>query len=265
MSGDKPPILFLHGAFCAGWVFDHYADAFRQAGYECIVPDLPHHRPDSDPRLLARLGLRDYRDFVTRIVREQSSPPILIGHSLGALIAMQVATQTPVSALTLLAPATPWGLLPRRWSDLATPISLLDHGFLLGKAVSPRRSEAERNVLNRLPPPKQDALFRRLVPESGRVLFETAHWLYDPFMSSFVGFQAIKAPVAILHGDADPLISGETTAYLADAFGRKQVDIFTFSGMGHWLIGEAGWQDTVEVLLRWIPEKLLSEPVRRTA
>jgi pimeloyl-ACP methyl ester carboxylesterase len=54
--------------------------------------------------------------------------PVVIGHSLGGLIAQQLAVRCPAKALILLSPNAPWGVLPTADEERAVAVGLMSAG-----------------------------------------------------------------------------------------------------------------------------------------
>ena len=101
------PVVLVHGAFCGGWVFERFREPFEAAGHVVLSPDLRGHGPGGST---AGVGMRDYASDVAALCKALPEPPILIGHSMGGLVAQLAAAHAPLHALILLAPSPPWGV-----------------------------------------------------------------------------------------------------------------------------------------------------------
>jgi len=78
----------IHGAFCGGWVFDGWRTSFEARGYRVETPTLRHHDCGRDPpESLGTTSLLDYVADLEELISSLAEPPILLGHSMGGLLA----------------------------------------------------------------------------------------------------------------------------------------------------------------------------------
>jgi len=88
LKHTKPPIVFIHGAFCGGWSFKTFSKPFAHAGYATHAPTLRHHGSDMNPpQTLATTNLTDNANDLEAFIAGSGATPIAIGHSLGSLLA----------------------------------------------------------------------------------------------------------------------------------------------------------------------------------
>lgn len=163
MSAAKPgksPVVMIHGAFCGGWVFEKFRTPFEDAGHSVHAPDLRHHtRAKTTSPELGRTGMKDYTADILALVKSLNAPPVLVGHSLGGLIAQMVASQTTVKALVLLAPCAPWGVLPSTLFEVVSAQAMFFVGDLSNQPIKPSYEIAAANSLDRLPKAQRDAIY----------------------------------------------------------------------------------------------------------
>ena len=243
------PIVMIHGAFCAGWAFDDFREPFETAGHRVVAPDLPGHETGPERRTVTGQSMSDYAAAVRRVIDAQSEPPILIGHSLGGLVAQMAATRSRVAGLILLAPSAPWGVTGSTAEEAISAVSLYALGPYWALPVDPDYASAKRFLFDRLPRSMRRATFARLVPESGRALWETLNWWLDPFATTRVATASIRAPVLAFGGDLDAIHPITTVQAISRRLGGATR---AMPGMSHWLVGEPGWEVVAEACLNWI-------------
>jgi len=245
------PIIMVHGAFCGGWVFDRFAGPFRAAGHLVLTPDLPGHAPDAPPRAAAGLSMRDYARHVAALAGAQSEPPLIVGHSLGGLVALLAAERTPVAGVIALAPSPPWGVSGSTMEEAISAVALYALGPYWAMPIEPDYPTFRRYAVDRLPRAERQALHARMRPESGRAIFETLNWWLDPLTTTLVRPDRIGAPMLALSGGADVVHPPATVRETARRLGAAHR---TFPEMSHWLPGEPGWENVAAVCLAWIAD-----------
>jgi pimeloyl-ACP methyl ester carboxylesterase len=248
----------VHGAFCGGWVFEGFRQPFEAQGYECLTPTLRGHAGPSSGETargsdVAGVSMSDYAADLVALIRAEPVPPVLIGHSLGGLVAQMAAARAEVEALILLAPSAPWGVAGASMEEAASAFGLYALGPFWAQAVQPDHAVARLYSLDKMDEAERDAVTRRMTAESGRALFETLNWWLDPFMTTQVDADRIHAPAFAAVGDRDLIHPPATVRQTA---ARLNADVRVFAGMSHWLIGEPGWETVAAACLDWLSVKL---------
>jgi pimeloyl-ACP methyl ester carboxylesterase len=245
----------IHGAFCGPWALDGLKQKFEDAGYAVSAPCLRFHDQKPVPAALGTTGLCDYADDLEAEVRALGAAPILVGHSMGGLLAQQLAARIEVRALILLAPSAPWGTPPTTLFEIGAAQALhLNPGYW-NKVLEPNRDVALAHSLDKLPKHMRDEVYDRLVPESGRATFEIMNWGLDLNHASEVAAEKVTAPLLFLTGSEDRINPPSTVARIAALYGERATQE-VLDGMGHWLIGEPGWERLAKRALEWLEQKL---------
>ena len=108
-------LLMIHGVGCGGEVWDRMKRDFTMAGWTCetptLFPDLRTH--DDPPAGLADLTLQNYADaaaeMASKLTERDGEKPVIIGHSMGGMIAQRLAEAGQVRGAIFLTPAQPKG------------------------------------------------------------------------------------------------------------------------------------------------------------
>jgi pimeloyl-ACP methyl ester carboxylesterase len=242
-------IVMVHGAFCGGWAFDRFRAPFAAAGYDVITPDLRGHSPDHPHDAVAGLSMTDYASDILKLCTQLPQPPVLLGHSMGGLVAQLAARRANLKALVLLAPSPPWGIAGSSLEEAATAFGVQMLGPFASSALAPDKSLMRAYSLNRVPKAEREVVVARLRPESAKAVRETLNWWLDPFMTTSLGPGALAAPSLVISGEADVVHPPSTARAVA---GRLGANLTTMRGMSHWLVGEPGWEDVAHTALQWL-------------
>jgi pimeloyl-ACP methyl ester carboxylesterase len=230
--------------------------AFAAAGHQAHTPDLRHHHEGAfgarDLKALAVTSMRDFAQDITGLVDGTEEKPVLIGHSMGGLLAQMLAAQGQARAIILLAPSAPWGLLPSHWEHYASGLGLfLTSGHYWERSIVPTYEIVAEHALDRMSKEERAQLFSRFVPESGRAMFETLQWWLDMSRATDVPAREVTCPVLCLTGARDRINPPETVKRIAARY-RDNATYKEYPEMSHWLIGEPGWEQVAEDSLRWL-------------
>jgi pimeloyl-ACP methyl ester carboxylesterase len=264
-ASKRPPVMMIHGAFCGGWAFDKFRGAFVTQGYRVQAPTLRYH--DCGLKPPAALGTTSILDYTADLEKELCAveePAVLIGHSMGGLLAQILAARRVVRALVLLSPSAPWGMLPSTMFEFASAGAMFFTGDFWSKPVHPSYDITASNALDLLPPPERDEVFARFVPESGLAMFEILQWAFDMRRATAVEAQAVKCPVLCLAGSQDKINPPQTVKRIAQRY-RGHAEYEECEGHSHWMLGEPGWEKIAFRALEWldeIAESAMAETVR---
>jgi len=244
-------IVMVHGAFCGGWAFERFRTPFEAAGFQVIAPDLRGHGADEPAEAVIGVSMADYAADIARLCAALPEPPVLLGHSMGGLVAQLAARKTNLTALVLLAPSPPWGVGATSLEEAATAFGVQMLGPFSSGALQPDRSLMRAYSLDRVPKAEREAAVARLRPESAQAVRETLNWWLDPFMTTSLGPGAPAAPALVISGEGDVVHSPGTARAVADRLGAT---FKTMPGMSHWLVGEPGWEAVAKSALSWLEE-----------
>jgi pimeloyl-ACP methyl ester carboxylesterase len=247
-------IVMIHGMFCGGWVWEGYKRLFESRGYACIAPTLRYHdTPPGDPPhpRLGTTSLLDYASDIEAEIRELDTLPVILGHSMGGLLAQILGSRGLAQALVLLAPAAPRGIMPLRYTVIRSVIGqAINYGFWK-KPILPTFKNTVYSSLHLLPPERQREIFGRFVPESGRAAWEIGFTLLDENRASEVDEAKISCPILVAVGTKDRLTPPSVVKKIADKYGRVST-YRAFADHAHWIVGEPGWEEIAAFIQDWL-------------
>jgi pimeloyl-ACP methyl ester carboxylesterase len=222
--------------------FGRVRAALEARGWQTHAPALPFH--DRDPVLppppeLGRTTVEDYVQFLAGGIARLGTPPVLIGHSMGGMLAQILASRLPHAGLVLLSSAATAQTQVLGLSSVRTLWGTMRHW---GWWEEPTRLGAEAarwGVYNEVPDAIAEAEIKALVWDSGRVLAEMAWPGLSATGATRVNASRLTRPALVMVGEDDrivpPAVSRATARGLAGP-----VDYHAFAGVGHWLF----WGET---------------------
>lgn len=102
---DGRLVLLVHGAGNDHSIWRYQTRRLAAAGYRALAIDLPGHGKSDGPGLTS---IRDMADWVGRVIDALGSPEtVVVGHSMGTIIALELAARRPLAGIGLMAPAVP--------------------------------------------------------------------------------------------------------------------------------------------------------------
>lgn len=244
---SRPPIVFVHGMFGGAWYFEKFQRCFAERGYASYALNLRGHHGSRAVADIGKVSVLDYVDDVLEVVRALPQTtigvrPIVIGHSMGGLIAQKVAEAGAVSAAVLLASAPPRGI-----RVLSPRLLLLARTFgvpiLASRGLYPKPSDADDLVFNHIPADERAGLFNRFAPESGRAAREMA------FSTIAVDARKVTCPVLSVGATDDHMVQPRVGLAIARKYGALYEE---FPDQGHFLVWEPGWDAVARQVLSWL-------------
>jgi pimeloyl-ACP methyl ester carboxylesterase len=249
MSKD---IVMLHGANAGGWCFDRFRAVFASLGFTCHAPDLIGHgaRAAGAEKALAGVGMADYLTELEAFLATIPPKPVLLAHSMGAILAQQLASRGRASALILVAPAPRAGILPQTHGEMQLGQDLMALGPFWKSVINPDFELAKIYTLNRVPEAEQRAVFDKFGPESGLAFFQMFFWMFERTGATAVKTKAIRCPVLCVAGTDDALISLATAR--ATAFACPDATFWELPEHGHMLVLEPDAEEIARRIADWI-------------
>ncbi|MDQ0223073.1 alpha/beta fold hydrolase [Streptococcus moroccensis] len=248
-------IVLIHGTWCDGNVWGSFADKITAMGLTVHTPSLRYHDLTYE-EVEAKVGavsLTDYADDLVALVDGLPEKPILLGHSLGCLLAQMVAERTEVAGMILMGPAPTADIFALYPTMVRCFIRhFLRWGFWK-KPMPPYKVEFFNYCMNVQDPELKEDIFKDLVPESGKVYTQMAFPFADKTRASYVDFSKIKGPVLVITGSEDKM----TVSPIARKTARNYPGSLLVSITGADHMYETGkFQDqTLAVIRDWLGQK----------
>jgi pimeloyl-ACP methyl ester carboxylesterase len=207
--GNRLTAILVHGAGGGGWQWAIWAEVFTSEGIAVLAPDL---RPSR-----AGLEATTWSDYLRQLQGWRAAGgvgrQVLVGASLGGLLALASAAAIPPAALVLVNPVPPQGIRP--WPPLRARPPRVAWSKLPFAATRAAMPDAELAAARHA--------HTRWRDESGRVLNEVA---------SGLRIEPPSCPVLVLAAAEDSDIPPATSRATADWLGGEFVEIPGCSHVG---------------------------------
>ena len=241
-AGPRPALLLVHGILGGAWYWAKYQHFFAERGYASYAPNLRGRagsRPVAD---LGRVSLADYVEDALGVAAALGAPPVVLGHSMGGLIAQKLAEAAAVRAAVLLNSAPPRGI---PITGLALIRRQLKHAGAILRSRPLVATPADNDVLtlNRVPAEERPALNARFVPDSGRVARELS------LGAVAVDARRVRCPVLSVSAADDQFVAPAIGRRIARKYGAPYR---LFDGHAHFLPWEPGWEGPAAEIERWL-------------
>jgi non-heme chloroperoxidase len=242
----RTPLLFVHGAYVGAWCWEeHFLPWFAARGFPAHAVSLRGHGASSGREALHRHGLADYAEDVARAVALLDAPPVLIGHSMGALVVQKYLERGGRAAAVVLAcPVPGYGLMPATIALAWTrPALFLGIQSLAAGGGAPLAVLSEAMFAGRLEPERLARYFRRMQRESRRALMEMAGFgLPQPWLA--------RRPATLVLGAARDVLIPPLHAQAAAALSGAEYELL--EGLGHAVMLDEGWERAAGEILDWL-------------
>jgi pimeloyl-ACP methyl ester carboxylesterase len=227
--------------FGGAWMWEPYQSLLARHGYESHALTLRGHHDSRPVPDVGKISVSDYIDDALAVVTTLRNP-IVIGHSMGGLIAQKVAEQGTCRALVLIGSAPPrW--IPALSGELLRHLVKYIKELFLMQPLFPGRDAADALMFNRTPRAQADEEYDRLVPESGRAGLEIS------FGVPAVHAPRITAPVLVVTGREDRFV----VPRIARAIARKyRAELREYDNFAHHIINEPGWEAPAADVVEWL-------------
>lgn len=232
-----PPLLLLHGSANSALVWQLWQRQMAGHGWSSYALDLRGHghSPAVD---LADVRMADYAEDVRMLVRQLRQPPVLIGWSMGGLVAMMVAAAGGIAACVTLAPS-----MPAQQVDRTIP---LRSGVMTAEAYGITSSDpTEQPAMPDLTLEERRLALASLGPESLQARDDRQRGIVIP---------TLPCPLLVVTGSRDRLWPRERYAGLWLAATHTEM-----VGASHWglVLNGRALSTYVPQILTWITQACL--------
>lgn len=242
------PLLFVHGAWQAGWCWDvNFLDFFAAQDFRAVALSMRGHG-ESAPAKPSRLwSISHYLSDVASVVDKLSAMPVLVGHSMGGFVVQKYLEGRELPAAVLMGSAPPRGQLRSLLRSMArrpwgcTRFSLTGNPtHLYGSSAAGARELFFGDTATEA---LAASFAARLQPDSDRAIF------FDMVAGNLVRTHKVSTPVLVIGGEKDRIYNQSDVRRTAKAYQTQPVFM---PGMGHQLMLEPHWATVADTIKIWL-------------
>ena len=229
---ELPTIVFVHGAANDHGVWALQSRYFAHHGHNVLAVDLPGHGRSGGEALPSVAAIADWLVAFLDAMRVERA--ILVGHSMGALAALDMAGKHPgrVAKLALLGAAVPMPV-SEMLLDAAKQNDHVAFELINGWSFSP----GDQLGGNRLPGVWMTGNAMRLMERSRPGALYTDLLACHDYADGLTVASSIRCPVLVVLGQRDQMAPEKNTTALIAALADKRV--IAIPDCGHSLMTEA--------------------------
>lgn len=268
MSTKTNPVIFIHGLWIHASAWQPWMDLFTERGYAVSAPGWPG---DADTVAATRdnadalndVGIGEVVDHYAQLIDsaggKHETRPVIVGHSLGGLIAQELLALGYAAAAVAIDPAPIKGVKALPLAQLRSAFPVLGNPANRHRAVSLTPKQFHYAFGNAITEEESDALHARwTIPGPGRPLFEDAAANFVRHSPAAVDTHlAERGPLLLTSGTEDHTVPLKVTKEVYGLYGKggSDTEFHEFEGRGHSLTIDGGWRDVADVTLAWLDGK----------
>lgn len=216
LDSDLPLVVFLHGASQDRTLWALQVRYFSHHGWSVLAPDLPGHGL-SEGELLT--SIEDMALWVGELIVEAGfDSATLVGHSMGALVALELAATQPerVSRLVMSGAAA---AMPVH-DNLQTPADANErsaHDMILGWSLAPQSARGGHPT----PGLWMAGQLLHTSLNAGEDVLATGLRACNDYSSGLDQAAAVAAPTLVITGNADRMVNHDNVAQLVTTLGKN--------------------------------------------
>lgn len=248
-------IVFVHGMFQNPKSWDKWIGYFGARGYACIAPAWPLHDGEpaalrqSPPAGLGELGLDAIYDSVRAVVSGLDRP-IVVGHSVGGLIAQKLLAAGLVSQAVAISSVAPNAMLDFDWGFIKNS-AMITNPFKGDEPILMDTTTFHDGFANTMSEAEARLAFEETVTHDGRNVLRDCLGA-----SGRIDLSSAHAPLLLIAGEEDQIIPADLVEKNFDAYkdGASITAFHTFAHRSHYICGEPGWEEVAGFVASWLEQ-----------
>ena len=232
-------LLLVHGAWHGAWCWEPFMEWFAARGWDSYAIDLRGHGESGSDRSLRLTRVKHYVEDVASVVESMDSPPIIVAHSMGGLIAQRFLENHELPGAVLLSPVPIGGAMRATLRTLRRhPLKFLKANVLwdLKPLIEKREIAADLFLTDDATPEQVDWMWDRLQSESYLAYLDMLFFVRSRP-------QLVHSPMAVITGSEDRIFGVGEHRKTARAYG---IELEVMDGAAHDLMLGPHWEEAAQ-------------------
>jgi len=236
----RKPLLFVHGELAGSWAWERFLGYFAARGWEGHALNLRNHfwSQTAEPE---ELSFESYVEDVAAAMDRLGPGVVVVGHGMGALLALKAAERRTIAGLILVAPEAPLDVRGRAEAHVIRDVPDVYGKSQIGWAVLPERLRRDHPDLTLADVLRVQHLLGQKPRESGRARRTMLRGVrVDPG-----AFRTV--PRLVIAGGLDQTVPADRAEQLATWLGA---DYQPFGAHSHYglILGEESFQQVADTM-----------------
>lgn len=255
------PVVFIHGLWLHATSWEPWQEVFGASGYQTVAPGWPGDADTVDETRAkvddeADRGLDEITEHYATVIDAMPTPPILVGHSFGGLVAEKLLGQGRGAAAVAIDAAQMKGVLVLPLAAARTGFPVLRNPKNKHRAITLSPKQFQYSFANTLSEEESEMLYDRwTIPGPGRPLFEAAFAAFSRHSPDEVDTGNVdRGPLLLIAGGEDHTVPEAVTKSSLKQYkdSTAVTDFMEFPDRGHSLTIDHGWHDIADASLAWL-------------
>ncbi|MBJ3785206.1 alpha/beta hydrolase [Devosia sediminis] len=248
-------IVFVHGMFQNPKSWGKWLSYFEERGYECLAPAWPLHEGEpaalraNPPDGLGELDLKGVLASVEQVLLGLDAP-VVIGHSVGGLVAQIMLNRGLAGSAVAISPVAPNAMVDLDWGFIKNSATIANPL----KGNEPVEIDAKTfhaAFANTLSEAEAAAAFEQFATHDSRNVLRSC---LGP--DGHVDLDREHGPLLLIGAEEDQIIPAHLVEKNAEAYEDSvgMVSHRAFPGRSHYICGEPGWEEVAAHIAQWLEE-----------
>lgn len=268
---QKPDtIILVHGFWVTPRSWEHWIRHYQERGFNVLAPPYPGLEVEvealnRDPTPIEKLTVPAIIGHLETIIRDLSTPPILIGHSAGGAF-VQILLDRGHGAVGVAINSAPTeGVTVLPFTQLVATFPVLKNPANRHRAVAFTHEQWHYAFTNTFTEAESRELYERYaIPASGSIFWGSVLANIQPgHQETYVDYHNDnRAPLLFISGSEDRLMPPAVQRSNAKHYksGKTLTELKEFEGRCHLLPAQSGWEEVADYALSWALEHVPAWP-----